>query len=326
MRAWVAWVACAALAFVAVPATAGEVADALAKRAFADAVAAAKSPAELRAAVIATKDVTAARGVARHAAALRGPFREHGPTAEWLAELAAAFKGDSAIELLAGYVRLVGDQPAKAAEAFARAVKTAPDAASRAQAATYLADAHEKAGATEKAVTALGQAVAASPAANPYRSQVGQRIAVRLQRAGDLRYADMLESVGEPLLAAHALAAQLESTREVAVRAVLLDRVQGLFAKGLNADSPAASWWGAAKVATGDERFRYLVETVARGANPRDEYDHAFPDALLALALECAKRGRPIAAAALAKRRLQVGDCPAAWDLLESLPAKLSRR
>ena len=45
-----------------------------------------------------------------------------------------------------------------------------------------------------------------------------------------------------------------------------------------------------------------------------------MPSALLDLARTCAERKRYVAALSLAQQRLRLGDCPAEWEIIESLP------
>lgn len=280
---------------------------------FREAVAQAGSPEQLLKATIAVKHRKYASGVVEEVVRLRGVLRDAERAADWLVRLARHGPIRDKALTSAGYLYLTARRPERAVEVLERGVRARKSGLGL----TYLGDAYRRTGADDKALEALMQAAAHEDAPRKYLQDAALALGTRLRAGGDDTYAKLLETVGLRLKAAVWLkqdAFYEASTRRArALRKAAL----ALFRRGLDKAAPAVAFWEGAAMADGDERFRWLVEAVRRGRTPEG---HAVPDALVDLARECAGRKRYVAALSLAQQRLRIGPCPAAWEVIESLP------
>lgn len=288
---------------------AGEVERAVAEAPDADA---------LLAATLALPDETA-RAVAHEVVQLRGVLAEAGPAAAWLLLLSERKGGCAPALEGAGYLLLSAGRPKEAAEALVQA--TALEETGFALA--YLAEAWRRDGELGKAGQILRRAAARADAPRLFVEDSALALAQRLRAGRDRAYVDLLVAMRLPLRAALWLADDADLEREEATAAELRRQALGLFLGSLADDSPPEVWWTAARTAEGDTRFAWLSRAVATGRDPADPSRHACPEAVLELARECARRGRAVAALSLAQERLRYGECPAAWDVIESLPPDL---
>lgn len=235
--------------------------------------------------------------------------------AAWLLELSKRRGGDAHALRGAGYLYLIGKKPKDAIVPLKGAIKLRPTGLSWA----YLAGAQRGAGLTADAIRSVREALAHTDAPKKYVEDTGVSLAIALRSTGDMGYAKLLTDLGLSMRAALWSAEDLEFGRGTSKAAL------ALFRKALDAKAPATAYWAGAKIATGKQRFAWLLEAVVRGEDPYSEQDHACPGAVLELARECVKVGRPVVAVALAKRRLAIGPCPAAWEVLESVAPELAR-
>lgn len=284
-----------------------------------EAVAAAPSGAALMKAVLKRPSDPVVKGVVSRVVRLEGPLRDRDAAIRWLLDLAKRRKGDPEALTGAGYLLLVADDAKRALEILEPVAKKHPTGLRL----CYLADAYRRAGRDDDARKTLVKAIDLPGADRKFVQDNALVLAARLRAKGDHGYAALLDSLGLGLRAAMWLAedADYKPTRAAQLQTL----ARKLFKTSLDDTAPATAWWTAARLEKGDARFAYLVEAVRRGEDPMGEANHACPGAILALAEECAKRGRHVAAAALAKKRLRVGECVAAWELLETLPPALVR-
>ena len=284
---------------------------------YAEAVATARTPAELHDAVVGKGDA-AVRGVVRQVARLKGVLDDAASAAAWCEKLGTERKGDPECLTVAGYLYLRANQPDRVVKAIESGrARTALGLA-------YLADAHRRGGRVKKASDALLAAAARKDAPKKFLEDVALSLAAHMRATRDRGYAELLRKMGLALRAATWLADDLSYDRAATKQDRA--RVAALFEKGLDDRAPATAWWTASSYAEGDTRLRYLVEAVQRGADERGPSRHRCPGAILDLARECLARKRFVAAAALAQRRLAVGECPAAWEILESMPPNVVRK
>ncbi|MHC4164648.1 MAG: hypothetical protein ACYTDU_06115 [Planctomycetota bacterium] len=278
-----------------------------------EAVAQARNPEALLKATIAVKTRAHASGVVDEVVRLRGVLTDAGSAADWLVRLSRHGPIRDVALTSAGYLYLTARQPDRAVKVLEQGVR----AKKTGLALIYLGDAYRRTGAHEKAMDALIKAAARKDAPQRYLRDTALSLGTRLRAARDESYAELLEAVGLQLKAAvwlkedafyESRPAKARSRKKLAL---------SLFRRGLDDEAPATAFWEGAALATGDERFRWLVEAVRRGRTPST---HAVPGALLDLARECAERKRYIAALSLAQQRLRIGPCPAAWEVIESLP------
>jgi len=278
-----------------------------------EAVAQARDPEALLKATLAVKKRAYASGVVEEVVRLRGVLKDAGRAADWLVRLSRHGPIRDAALTSAGYLYLTANQPGKAVKVLEHGVR----AKKTGLGLTYLGDAYRRAGAHGKAVDALIKAAALKDAPQRYLRDAALSLGTRLRAARDDSYAGLLEAVGLPLEAAVWLKEDaFYETSPAKVRA-LRKLALSLFRRGLGDDALATAFWEGAALADGDERFRWLVEAVRRG---RTATGHVVPGALLDLAKECVERKRHIAALSLARQRLRIGPCPAAWEVIESLP------
>ena len=271
----------------------------------AEVVRTARDPEALLQAVSKLNDPRRVGRVVRALVRLDGIFKDPTRAAEWLVRFSAVRHGDPAALAGAGYCYLVAKRPADAAAVLAASIDLRPEG----YAMVCLADAYTRLGKLADAAKTLKRAAKLEDAPASYLKRCALRAAGAMRRRNDPAYPDLLEAAGMDLQAALWLAEDLQLNRTVGQKA--REHALALFAKGLDPKAPAEAFWTAARLARGETRFRYLIEAVQRGN---------VPGALLDLARECAKRKRHVAAADLALRRLRIGECPAAWELLESLP------
>ena len=279
----------------------------LAKGRYQAAVASAPSADALLKATIASGN---ASGVVQEVLHLRGVLKDAGRAGDWLVRLSKHAPVRDEALTSAGYLYLKAGKADRAVEVLERARETG-------LALAYLADAYRRTGADDKARTTLIKAAGRKDAPRRYVQDASLSLAARLRSAGDARYSELLDAVGLPLKAAVWLKEDAFYGADRAKAKAARKRAVALFRRGLGAEAPAEAFWQAAAMATGDERFRWLVEAVRRG---RTADGHAVPGAILDLARECAQRKRYVAALSLAQQRLRIGACPAAWEVIESLP------
>jgi tetratricopeptide (TPR) repeat protein len=278
-----------------------------------EAVAQARSPEALLKATIAVKKRAYASGVVEEVVRLRGVLTDARSAADWLVRLSRHGPVRDVALTSAGYLYLRAGRAEEAVKVLERGVR----AKKTGLGLTYLGDAYRRAGAHEKAMDALVQAAGHKDAPRKYLQDTALALGTRLRAQRDDSYAKLLEAVGLRLKAAVWL-------KEDAFYEPNTGRARGLrrlaltlFRRGLDDTAPALAFWEGAALASRDERFDWLVEAVRRG---RTAGGHAAPGALLDLARECAERKRYIAALSLAQQRLRIGPCPAAWEVIESLP------
>ncbi len=281
-----------------------------------EAVAQAQSPAALRKALLDSKNPAQARGVIQEVVHLRGVLRDPAKAAEWLARLGDYRPVRAEALTSAGYLYL----RARLTDAAIAVLEDALAIKKTGLALTYLGDAYRRSGDTAKALTTLMKAAGHRDAPERYLQDAALSVAARLRGKGDQRYAQLLEAVGLQLKGAIWLKEdafyEADPSRTRALRKLALK----LFRKGLGGDAPAVAYWEAAALGDGDERFGWLVEAVRRGRDAMNPSVHQAPAAFLELAHECARRKRYVAALSLAQQRLRIGPCPAAWEVIESLP------
>lgn len=292
---------------------AGDLETMLKQQRFREAVAQASSPEELLKATIAVKHRKYASGVVEEVVQLRGVLTDAGRAADWLVRLARHGPIRDKALTSAGYLYLKARRPERAVEVLERGVRAKKSGLGL----TYLGDAYRRTGAHEKAREALVQAAAFEDAPRRYLQDSALALGTRLRARGDDTYAELLETVGLRLKAAQWLKEDAFYEASPQRARALKKAALNLFRRGLDEAAPAVAFWEGAALADGDERFRWLVEAVRRG---RTAEGHAVPDALVDLARECARRKRHIAALFLAQQRLRIGPCPAAWEVIESLP------
>jgi tetratricopeptide (TPR) repeat protein len=279
-----------------------------------EAVAQAASPDALLKATLAVKKRACAAGVVEEVVRLRGVLRDAGSAADWLVRLSRHGPIRDVALTSAGYLYLTANQPERAVKILEQGVR----AKKTGLGLTYLGDAYRRTGALDKALETLVKAAAQEDAPQRYLQDTALSLGTRLRAARDDRYAGLLEAVGLRLKAALWLKEDAFYETSPAKARALRKSALAAFRKGLaGRDAPATAFWEGAALADGDERFDWLVEAVRRG---RTAGAHAVPGALLDLARECAARKRYIAALFLAQQRLRIGPCPAAWEVIESLP------
>ena len=278
------------------------------------AVANAPSAEALMKATIALKDRAYASGVVQEVVHLRGVLRNPEQAAAWMERLASRHPPirDDALAS-AGYLYLRAQDPPKAIAVLLKAKKTG-------LALTYLGDAYRRNGDNKSAHKTLMLAAKKKDAPQRYLQDAALSVAARLRTAKDDRYPDLLAAVGLSMKAGVWLKedADYELVQKRATK--LRKKALTVFRKGLKKDSPAVAYWEAAGLAKGNERTKWLVEAVQNGVDPTNPEAHTTPAALLDLAWECALKKRYVAALSLAQRRLRVGPCEAAWQLIESIP------
>jgi tetratricopeptide (TPR) repeat protein len=285
----------------------------LKQKRYQEAVAQARSPDALLKATLAVGKRPYASGVVDEVVQLRGVLKDAGRAADWLVRLSRHAPIRAKALTSAGYLYLRARQTARAVEVLERGVKARKSGLGL----TYLGDAYRRAGKLEKAMDALIQAAAHKDAPQRYLQDTALALGTRLRAKRDEDYAKRLEAVGLRLKAAVWLKEDAFYEPNPGRARGLRKLALALFRKGLVDDAPAVAFWEGAALAGGDERFRWLVEAVRRG---RTAGAHAVPSALVDLARECAARKRHIAALSLAQQRLRIGPCPAAWEVIESLP------
>ncbi|MDH3590233.1 MAG: hypothetical protein OER88_00025 [Planctomycetota bacterium] len=290
--------------------------DLLAAGKYAEAVAQAQDPAALLAAAVKLKNTG---GLIQEVLKLRGVLKDPTAAGEWLSALSDKRGGDARALTSAGYLFLRANKPGVAVIALERSVQIKPTGVALA----YLANAHRRNDDLVKATKAATDAAGHRDAPQPFLRDIALNIGARWRGANDLRYIELLQKNRLGATAGMWLAADAGNAGMNA--ATMRKRAAELFATSLGDSSPAIAWWSAARVTNGAVRTRYLIEAVRRGESEMQESDHACPGAVLALAQECARAGRAVAAAALARKRLRIGACEAAWDVLESLPPHLAR-
>jgi tetratricopeptide (TPR) repeat protein len=278
-----------------------------------EAVAQARSPDALLKATIAVKHRTYASGVVDEVVQLRGVLTDAGSAADWLVRLSRHGPIRAKALTSAGYLYLKARQPARAVKVLEQGVRAKKSGLGL----TYLGDAYRRTGAHEKAMDALIQAAAHKDAPQRYLRDTALSLGTRLRAEGDEDYAKLLEAVGLRLKAAVWLKEDAFYAPNTGRARALNKLALALFRRGLGNAAPALAFWEGAGLAKGEERFGWLVEAVRRG---RTAGAHAVPGALVDLARECAGRKRYVAALSLAQQRLRIGPCPAAWEVIESLP------
>lgn len=279
-----------------------------------EAVAQARSPEALLKATVAVKKRAYANGVVEEVVRLRGVLTDAGRAADWLVRLARHGPIRDVALTSAGYLYLRANRPKEAVKVLEQGVR----AKRTGLGLTYLGDAYRRTGAHDKALDALVKAAARKDAPQRYLEDTALSLGTRLRAARDDRYAGLLEAVGLRLKAAVWLKEDAFYEPSPGKARALRKAALAMFRKGLgDKDAPATAFWEGAALADGDERFGWLVEAVRRG---RTAGGHAVPGALLDLARECVERKRYIAALSLAQQRLRIGPCPAAWEVIESLP------
>jgi tetratricopeptide (TPR) repeat protein len=295
-------------------AQAGDLETLLKQERYQEAVARARDPEALLKATIAVKQRAHASGVVDEVVLLRGVLKDAGRAADWLVRLARHRAVRDKALTGAGYLYLRASRPDQAVKVLEEAVR----AKKTGLGLTYLGDAYRRTGALDKALTTLTKAAATKDAPQRYLQDTALSLGTRLRADRDDRYAGLLEAVGLRLKAAVWLKEDAFYEVNPGKARALKKAALAMFRKGLAAtDAPATAFWEGAALADGDERFGWLVEAVRRG---RTAGAHAVPGALLDLARECVERKRYIAALSLARQRLRIGPCPAAWEVIESLP------
>ena len=278
-----------------------------------EAVAQARDPDTLLKATIASGKPGYARGIVQEVVLLRGVLKEPGRAADWLVRLSRhqPFRDEALTS--AGYLYLRAGKSAKAVTVLEDAVRTKRSGIGL----VYLGDAYRRAGLDDKAKKTLVAAAKLKDAPQRYLQDSALALAARMRGKRDDTYADLLAAVGLSLKAAVWLKEDAFYAGSPGKAKKARKRALDLFRRGLDPSAPATAFWEAATMADGNERFGWLVEAVRRGRTPEG---HAVPSALLDLARECAQRKRYVAALSLAQERLRLGDCPAAWEIIESLP------
>jgi len=278
-----------------------------------EAVAQARSPEALLKATMAVKTRAHASAVVSEVVRLRGVLTDAGSAADWLVRLSRHAPARDVALTSAGYLYLTARQSARAVKVLEQGVR----AKKTGLGLTYLGDAYRRTGASKKAMDALIKAAGFKDAPRPYLQDTALALGTALRAARDEGYARLLEAVGLRLRAAVWLKEDAFYESGPGRARSLKKLALSLFRRGLDDEAPATAFWEGAALATGDERFRWLVAAVRRGRTPGA---HAVPGALLDLARECVERKRFVAALSLAEQRLQIGPCPAAWEVIESLP------
>ena len=282
---------------------------------YADAVRSAASADALLQAASKLENEDAVKAIVREVAQLRGVLRKPEPAARWLLRLSDRRGGSEECLVAAGYLLLVAGRY----DESVRVVESALRMRESGLAYAYLAEAHRRAGREGEARAALKKALAAADAPRKFVSDCALALAASLRSRGDRAYVELLVEAGLSLRAAVWLADEIPFASP-GDQPRLRRRAVDLFKRALDDRTPAATWWQAARLADGDQRFEWLVQAVRRGEDVLGDEGHACPGALLDLARECLRRKRYVAAADLARRRLAVGSSVAAWELLESIP------
>ena len=255
-------------------------------------------------------------GVVHEVVQLRGVFKTPAAAADWIMSLPDRIRTRESLES-AGYLYLRARSPRRAIGVLVQAIAKKETGI----ALTYLGDAYCRTGATRKSLQALTGAAKRRDAPREYLERCARTLAARLRFVRDLKYVGLLATVGLELAAASWLREDSLHDRDRRRARAARKRALGIYRRRLRLTaSSARAYWEASTLATGEERFNWLVTSVRKGQDPRDPDKHAVPAALLDLASECAKRNRNIAALALARRRLQIGPCERAWEVIESLP------
>ncbi len=255
-------------------------------------------------------------GVVREVVRMRGVLKTPAAAADWIMDLPGRTRTHESLES-AGYLYLRARNSTRAIEVLVEAIAKKETGI----ALTYLGDAYSRTGETRKSLKALSGAAKRRDAPREYLLRCARRLAGRLRGDRNLRYITLLATVGLELTAASWLREDSLNDRDRRRARAARMRSLGIYRRSLRpAASSARAYWEASTLATGEERFSWLVTSVRKGQHSRDPDRHAVPAALLDLASECAKRKRNIAALALALRRLRVGPCEKAWNIIESLP------
>jgi len=247
---------------------------------------------------------------------LRGILKDANTAADWLVRLSEHRPIRDEALTSAAYLYLVAGKPTRAIEVLEPVLRRAKTGLALA----YLADAYRRLGDDGKAAATLLEAARRDDAPPAYLQDAALALGARRRAQRDTDgYTKLLAAVGLGYRAGMWLKDDAFYEPDERKANGLRKDALTAFRAGLGDDAPAAAFFEAAGIATGDERFDWLVEAVRRGRVP-EEGKHAVPGAIVELARECASRKRPVAALALAQQRLRLGPCPAAWEVIESLP------